>query len=666
MAFLKDGRWTHPVVTGMRRWGRGTVEDNFASEIRSLVEIFMREASQNPLDARVRGTTGPVEVKFRVLTPSQYDPAFLDELIGADYIERLNATLKTGRKFTKPAQPTVLIVEDFNTTGLEGTYTNPIEDGANQNWNAFWFREGVGDKQSAGSNGRAGQGKITFYRMSQVRAVFGYTIRASDKKALLMGGSCFTQTYSLQNTDEKYERDAYWSHIKTSASAQPITNVSQTQAFVKAFCLDRTIESGLSLVIPYSQEFLEEDAIRTVISDFYYAVVTGRLAVTIGSLRIDKDTIRKIASVHFPDTYAKQRRSSFTSGFRSFVDEVVKNPVPLIKANANAWKHVAQGALTEVDLPAEGLSTLREKLKTGEVVSVRFPIEVRPIGAPVQSSFFDIHLQLPSILESAEEAYIRRELLIGSEEYLKKDRSLPSARGLTLIEDDALSGFMADAEEPTHMKWNASRPRLAEDYEQPKDVVSAVRKTPVKLLALLADVVAIRDKKALASVFAKVSKDAGLGGTAATGTKKKKTGSGGSGGGAKPPTPKPFTWEHGASWDRVKAAKLDTSGYPSLPLDVVLEYAYLGIDDDAFHAYDPFDFDLGDPAGPQVVEATGCTVIEKNENKIKARIESMPFAIKVCGFSEFMMRKVRINFPRKDISDGNDNLDQQPDGTEAD
>jgi hypothetical protein len=186
------------------------VEDNFALEKRSLLEVFIREATQNPLDARRDDQTGPVEVKFRVLTGDEIDAAVLGELVDDEYISRLNASSATQTQFARPATPSVMVVEDFGTIGLQGTVDDPDQDGSGQNWNAFWFREGEGAKASTGSNGRAGQGKITYYRVSKVRSVFAYTRRASDGACLLMGRSSLKRNYALPPSPAKYERDAFW------------------------------------------------------------------------------------------------------------------------------------------------------------------------------------------------------------------------------------------------------------------------------------------------------------------------------------------------------------------------------------------------------------------------------------------------------------------------
>lgn len=631
-------KWSYPHVPKMRVQGRSTVEDNFAPEKRSSLEILVREATQNPLDARRGDHDGPVEVKFRLLAKDEFDASYLDQLIDDEFVARLNASMSGRSRFHRHDKPTVLVIEDFGTIGLEGVTDDPNKDGQGQNWNAFWFREGEGAKASAGSNGRAGQGKITYYRTSSVRAIFGYTERASDSSTHLMGRSSFHRNYALVVDGEKFERDSFWC-VKEDDLARPLSTSDSLQRFRDAFRLERQGTSGLSLVIPYPNGFNAHEAIRTLISDFYFPIADDRLAVTVGTLRVSRENLKEISVSHFPDDVARRMDSCFTAGYRAFLDGIIASGAPAVQARKNWWR---SPSLTNLHFDDGVPANLREQLTAGRTIGVRFPLTVRPSGGSAVETFLDVYLQMPDDLEAAEEAYIRMDLLIGSETQLAKARHVPPARGLTLIRDGGLSALMADAEEPTHMKWNASRPRLAEDYESPKDVVTAVRHAMPRLLAFLASVASRRDTKALAGLFSRPTD---------TGLAKRNSGSKGKaakGGGEDPGDPpaaiaKPFRWEHGETWDRVHAKALGGAGQPALPTQAAVEFAYLGVDDDAFTAYDPFDFDLA-KLSEHPIEAVGCSVVARALNKVTVNIEACPFSLKVGGFDPNLRRRMRIDY----------------------
>lgn len=626
--------------------GRGLAEDNFAQEDRSGLEILIREAIQNPLDARAVGSCRPVRVRLSVLQPSQFDATYLASLITEDYKNRLIAS--GGEPLPDIASTSVLVLEDFGTTGLEGNFKNSNVDGnqeSNQeNWNAFWFREGEGAKSAAGSNGRAGQGKITYYRIGAARAVFGLTVRQSDGKQLLMGRSSFRRVYPFGEL--KYERDAFW--CVQSDSPLPVDNINELERFRAAFRLARLNEEpGLSLVIPFLSETERagEEAIRTIIAEFYVPIARGRLEVVIGDLTINLDKLDAIADHVFPDEIARQKKSSFTKGFRSHVKRVIEaeklglKPVEL----KPGWEK--ESVLSEAYFPEGTLEPLRASLAKGECVSIRCPVKVKPKKSGAKLTWFDVHLEAPDELDRVEEAYIRRDLLIGSEKHLTNSTYLQKARGLTLIEDDVLSAFMADAEEPTHLKWNASRPRLAEDYSNPRETVKAVRQALPRLLTLLSNGSIKQDVKALAKYFTKPAEqgakhNAGGGKAGSKDTKDIRV----------PPdlTPKqkPFCIDASGNNVRVlpngnKAPKRD-----ELPIHCALEMAYEGLDQDPFKEYDPFDFDLSDGTVYEV-RSNGITITGKKENKIEFDVIEPDFKLQVSGFDSNIRMRARLNFKEK-------------------
>src|SRR5947209_4551578 len=100
----------------MRVTGRGVAEDNFANERRSLLQIFVREATQNPADARKQGYEGPVEVRLQLLRAGEFDETYLHTLVNDEYLKRLNLATPGKVKFGRPQAPGVLVLEDFGTT----------------------------------------------------------------------------------------------------------------------------------------------------------------------------------------------------------------------------------------------------------------------------------------------------------------------------------------------------------------------------------------------------------------------------------------------------------------------------------------------------------------------------------------------------------------------
>ena len=159
-------------------------------------EAVVREFIQNSLDARNNHKQIHIKISFNSVR-RQNITTFLDN------------TLKSHLKpcgFIKdveyPLEISYLLLEDFNTTGLDGPYEPNAEDG---NFYNFWWREGISDK-SGQRGGRWGLGKTTYHIISKIRTFWGLTIR-NDGKILLMG-KVLLKAHSLNG--KRYEYFGYF------------------------------------------------------------------------------------------------------------------------------------------------------------------------------------------------------------------------------------------------------------------------------------------------------------------------------------------------------------------------------------------------------------------------------------------------------------------------
>lgn len=629
--------WTFPRVPKMTVQSRDLAADNFATEKRTPLSVLMREATQNPADARVPGSNGPVRVTFRLLEGKELDSAYLRSLVTDTFISHLNAASPPTQRFELPPEPRALVIEDFGTTGLEGTFTDPDIEGPKQNWNAFWFREGEGAKSSKASNGRAGQGKVTLYRASAVRAVFGLTTRASDGLRLMMGRSSFVRNYDAPGGG-RCDRYSFW-HQGDSQVAKPSQNAADIQAFEKAFRLERGPQPGLSLVIPYPDGFDPAKAIAHLIGDFYVPIARGRLEMAVNGIELNESTLASAADQYLDDEEASRIFSPFKRDYRAFVSRVITAGPPSTRLKTGWW---SRSKLTDADFENGEAETLKTAIAGGELVAVRCPIRVRESGCEPVDSHFDVYLEMPQDLATTEEAYIRGDLLIGDEHPMGSSSYLPPARGMTLVTDRPVSALLADAEEPTHLKWNGSRPRLAEEYDRPREVLTAVRQAMPRLLALLSNAVNKRDSKALSRFFPK-SDSGGTSEKKGNNRQDRDKGSDETDKNPPPAPPRPFRWQHGTSWDSVVCSAINGAPPETLPLACKVEFAYEGLDADAFGSYDPFDFDLSDTKQFKIA-VEGGTIQHRALNAIQFTVDTLPFSLKVDGFDTHIRRRMRIDY----------------------
>ena len=135
-----------------------------------------------------------------------------------------------------------------------------------------------------------------------------------------MGRSSFRRNYRYK--DKKYERHSFWGEV-AGEKVTPVMDAIAIDRFRKGAGLVRNDEPGLSLVVPLPQEFDDIAAKRTVVSDFYFPIIRGRLEVTIQGTKIDATNIDVLAEEVLPDSLAKASGSSFTKAFRDFARAIV-------------------------------------------------------------------------------------------------------------------------------------------------------------------------------------------------------------------------------------------------------------------------------------------------------------------------------------------------------
>ncbi len=631
----KSVRWLY-TRPAFGRTGRGLAESNFAKERRDWLAILLREILQNGLDAR-SSTAQPVEVKIESVRLANSDVEFIQKLLPKPHLSRFEHSV-LHQSDQKHDLQHFLVIEDFGTSGLIGRTDDPELDGKGQNWNAFWFREGEGGKEHSSGNGGAGQGKITYFSTSGIRTIFTYTVRVDDGRELLYGASSFKRDYEFDG--HKWLRDAYWGvedKRETGTIVLPSYDSELIQSFREKLGVTRRAgQSGLSLVIPAAKEFSLENAVQITIAEFYAPIIRGDLVVQLGDTRIDADSVVALANDRLSDDRARELHTCTTGGFRDFYVQALE------RSRNNQVEHV-QGlksavALSETTFTPEVLEKLREAIANEAPIAVRFPVTVNPrSGIPIQCHF-DVHLMVPQDLEHVEQAVLRRDLLIG-EEPIGGGALRQRARGLTLIDHPELSKLLLSAEEPSHLRWNARLPRLDEYYRSGPAVISYVRNAMAKLLEVLVGGEQKRDFRLLAKYFS-------VPGTTAHTQSKGKKSEKGKGpvdvNPIPPPASKKMVLTPLLDGCKVTPSKSSPFEQTDLPVIAQIEFAYEGLDRDAFAEYDPLDFDLSDTAF--TICTTNCEVISRSLNRIEFNVTDANFDLTARGFDHNLRLRVRLNY----------------------
>lgn len=618
------------------RTGRGLAESNFAKERRDWLAILLREVLQNGLDARA-STDLPVEVRIKVVRLENTNVDLKQRLLPQLHLSRFDHSV-LHQSDQKHDLEHFLVIEDFGTTGLIGRTDDPELDGKGQNWNAFWFREGEGGKENSSGNGGAGQGKITYFSTSGIRTIFTYTVRSDDNCGLLYGASSFKRDYEFEG--HKWLRDGYWGipvEGENGNIAVPSEDALSIEDFRQKLGVTRRAgQPGLSLVIPAAKVFSNDDAIQITIAEFFAPIIRGDLVVQLGDTRIDASSVVELANDKLSDDRARELHTCTTSGFRDFYRTALErsrnDQVERIEGLNSA------SGLSESTFSPEVLGKLRDAIGDEALISVRFPITVKPkSGAPIQCHF-DVHLMAPHDLEHVEQAVLRRDLLIG-EEPIGGGSLRQRARGLTLIAHPELSKLLLSAEEPTHLRWNARLPRLDEYYKSGPAVISYVRNAMAKLLEVLMGGEQTRDFRLLAKYFAAP-------GTSAHTQSKGKKSEKGKGpvviGPIPLPTPKKMVLSALLDGCKVTPSKSFIFEKTELPVTAQIEFAYEGLDKDAFAEYDPLDFDLSDTTFS--IDPSNCEITSRALNRVEFTVTGANFEMSVKGFDKNLRLRVRLNY----------------------
>ena len=613
--------------------GTSTVEDNFANEERTSVEILVRETLQNPLDARHQEDV--VEVRYNLISVNRHTSAFAQSLFSDECRKHLLA----GRLIASDSLPDTvefLVIEDFGTSGLEGSFADSSVDGSSENWNAFWFREGQGAKPTK-SNGGAGQGKITLYTTSAIRTVLALTHRVSDCAELLLGCCRFRQNYKLPESTSRWSKEGRWSSTSTSGDlAIPIQDGMFLEKLKDELGLKRGTRPGTTFIVPMPNEASLVAIQNAVVNEFYFPIRRGRLKVEVGDVVIDSESISKVAT-------ELGNTGRHASDFRAFMEQAIKLHIDCVPMATAKRSWMREPKLSDISFESAELKTLKTAFENSEIINVEFPVQVtKKDSTEALLGTFRVILKQNLDGEQSHELFIRQDLGIDGEGRLKGSRRIQPCLALTFIQEENLSSLLAAAEEPTHRKWNSTRPKVVAQYKAPDNALKAVRNAALRLVEFLTPP-GKRDDMALAIYFADPS---------APPTKRK----GGAGVTPESPTADPDVDLPPIPLPRAKPIDFvplsDGFRIKSNPPEMILKYlplicqidvAYATTFGDPFAQWDAAEFWLNDDKAFPIASA-GVAELVRDGNQISFNMTQPVSEIKVTGFDVNRQLEVRINY----------------------
>lgn len=439
--------WNFVRQTGWQVSSAPKHDEFFSSDNRSIAHSLMREMTQNSGD-NPAAPDGPVEVRFRFVTVR---PSALPKEFFADLVPHLKETIPDAASLVQAKELTVLVVEDFGTTGLTGAFDDPLDNG---NFNSFWRRYGESQKGHS-KGGRHGVGKSTAASASQIRTVFGLTTRVDDDKTLLYGQASLAPHVL---PDETRRCDSYGLYAK-DVKGEPVPYQGrETDAFAKAFSLERGARTGLSLVIPAPvAELTEQALLEAAVENCFHQVLSGKLRIVVGAKTLSRESIDGLVA-QLPGV------ARLTEAIK-FAGECVHIGKPVIEAKAS------RDRFGQEELKPDELAELRRRWLAGDTVSVCVHVPV-PAKVKYSRDATDgqawLYLRRATSAALARETYVRGRIIVPERRLMQTKDAL----GLLVVPDGPLSQFLGDSEQPSHTRWILAKLTA---YSAPADAFKRVR-----------------------------------------------------------------------------------------------------------------------------------------------------------------------------------------------
>ena len=415
----------------------------FSTEaIKNPADALVREAVQNAMDATLRGGDGQpkevLRVRFFLATgkhalPAKQAAAWFDG--SWEHFHASGNGLREAPQKTEPCP--YLVFEDFTTTGLEGDIhqADPMERVRNSFF--YFFRAEGRSGKSGEALGRWGVGKHVFPRSSRANAFFGLSVRANDGERVLMGHSVFKGHHA---NGKYFCPDGYFGVKKESGLVLPFTDAATLDKFAQDFRVQRTNESGLSVVVPWvDPEITVATLIDAAVRGYFYPILTGALSVTVETpektIVIDDSTLDE-AALMLPDAESADILNLVElAEWASTCKPQDKVKLAPCDPDCPEWRDDL--------IPADQLKPVRTALEQGGKVAVRASLTVREKGKAPRPSHFDFYLRKDGF-ESGRPVFIREGLIVS-------DVRSPRARGIrsfVIAEGGALATLLGDAEKP--------------------------------------------------------------------------------------------------------------------------------------------------------------------------------------------------------------------------
>lgn len=606
--------WFFEKYDGYSDINASTAAESFLERaVPDLATAVVREGIQNSLDARREDLPSDEPVRVR-LTLTRADDATNDWLGDLQpHLRTPDVGAPEGAECTGPCE--LMVFEDFGTTGLTGDYEARYIPGTKNNFVNFLYQEGVtgkGDRE----RGSRGVGKVVFTMASRARTFFAYTVRENEPDAPVLIGKNVLKFRQVGG--ESYRGSGYYlEDWPDEGPRKPVRDPRALAAFRRVFHVGRDPgQTGLSIVMPYVDASLTADAVcRSVIAEYHYAILAGRLQVTID----DHGRITQLDAERVPLT----------------ADPGIDRQVALarwaLSVGASAMLHTETpeaGQVQRIDptlVPGEVRDAITSALSNRERVAVRMPLHVHPKGHAPLGAHFDVFMERAEEF-SSKPAFIRELLPVSS---VHGAKPATHVRALVVVDPGPLADLLRAAEGANHTDWSPRTDRFKEHYRGRLGEIAFVAGSVSNLMAIVRG----DEEKPVGGIATRFFAATPQNGPSRPGqdTKGKGGQSGDKGHPDKRPAPPGYSVARINGGFKVSRANADSARCPRL---IRVRVAYDVLRGSPWGQWEKADFDLADGSGSIRFEAVHASVekVEGAGNRIIVRPGGDGFAVSVTGF----------------------------------
>lgn len=291
--------WRFPPLSGGTKQGFNN-NDIEAFKGEYIIDNLAREVCQNSLDAKSAKAVGPVRVSFKLeeversLFPlfDQYE-GFIQackEYYTDNMGHQLENFLDSAELMLKRDHIPILVVRDYNTTGLKGSHTRDIKDP----WEALTSADGISAGKDEGSGGSYGIGKNAPFACSAMRMVFYNTLDEDNESAFIGVGRL--ATFHDKALDDDTQRVGRYQNNQTETGQYLPIYPSDKDGFRDLFVREKG-QIGTDVIIAgfaYSDNWAR-NVEKAIAKNFFVAIANNTLVVDIvagnESITIDADSL---------------------------------------------------------------------------------------------------------------------------------------------------------------------------------------------------------------------------------------------------------------------------------------------------------------------------------------------------------------------------------------